>query len=256
MKDNTRLSIVIINGGLVVKKIEEVAHNNYNSSDPWPNNDNWHEKTFKTINSYVKSWLSKNTKKDLTILNVGSGKTSYNFKKLNIIYMDIIEDYVKNFDNYIVGSIDDIPLPNNSVDIIICVGSVINYTDALKSISEFHRILKNDGILILEFERSNSAEFLGTKNYLCPIFMKKYTYNNQEHLLWMYSETYILSLMKSFHFQIINKYRFHTFSSLLYRLGLEDGKAANYIKYDKYLNFISYFLSHTIIITSQKINGS
>lgn len=80
------------------------------------------------------------------ILNAGCGKTTY-ITPANIIYMDIIKDYVEKLPNHIVGSIENIPLEDSSVDCIICVGSVINYTDIQKSISEFSRVLKENGIL-------------------------------------------------------------------------------------------------------------
>lgn len=85
------------------------------------------------------------------------------------------------FENYIIGSVEPIPLPDNSVDGIICAGSVVNYVDIQKAISEFSRVLKPHGFLIMEYERSNSAEFLFSKNYAKIVFLQKYKYNNQIH---------------------------------------------------------------------------
>ena len=105
----------------------------------------------------VQNYIDKlKLKKTDIVLNAGCGKTTYK-TCATIIYMDIIEEYISSFENHIVGSIEKIPLQDSSVDCVICVGSVINYADIQKAMSEFSRILKPNGILILEFERSNSA---------------------------------------------------------------------------------------------------
>ena len=145
--------------------------------------------------------------------------------------MDIISEYVENEPNYIVGSLEDIPIEDNSVEFIICVGSVLNYCDAIRSINEIKRVLKKNGKALIEFERSNSAEFLLTKDYGSAVFLKKYNYNNQEHLLWMYSEKiykkkyYCIMVLK-----IENTYRFHVLSSLIYKLGVSEKESSKYYK--------------------------
>ena len=83
--------------------------------------------------------------------------------------MDIIEEYISKFDNYIVRFIEKIPLNDNTIDIIICVGSILNYVDSFKAIKEFNRVLTLNGLL-LEFEHSNSAGFLFTRNYCVDSF--------------------------------------------------------------------------------------
>ena len=50
------------------------------------------------------------------------------------------------------------PIADESVDIVVCVGSVIKYCDAAAAISEFGRVLRPNGHLFVEFESSLSAE--------------------------------------------------------------------------------------------------
>ena len=234
-----------------LNQTQKRALDNYSSSEPWPDNDNWHLCTNKILNKKVKKLLEQYCNKKMIILNAGCGKTSYDTSS-EMIYMDIIEDYIKNFPYYIVGSIENIPLENNSIDCIICVGSVVNYTDIQKSISEFSRVLRENGVIILEFERSNSAEFLFTKKYGKTVFRQEYTYNNQNHFLWMYREKFVEDLCEYYHLKCLNKYRFHIFSSLVYRLGLKESKAAKYCFFDNILQPISYPFSHNTILIMQK----
>ena len=234
-----------------IKNVENTAKENYKKSEPWPD-DIWHSYTYKILHKHIQDYIDelqfKNTQ---VVLNAGCGKTTYK-TCATIIHMDIIEEYVNLFENYLVGSIEKIPLQDCSVDCVICVGSVINYVDIQKAMSEFSRILKPNGILILEFERSNSAEFLFTKKYAKTLFMQTYQYNNQTHYLWMYDENFVLQLAEFYKFSCKKKYRFHSLSSLFYRFGLSEKKAAKYSKFDDWLQPFSYFFAHNEIFIFEK----
>ncbi len=235
-----------------IKDVENTAKENYEKSEPWPDDDVWHSYTYKILHKQIQDYIDelqfKNTQ---VILNAGCGKTTYK-TCATIIHMDIIEEYVNLFENYLVGSIEKIPLQDCSVDCVICVGSVINYVDIQKAISEFSRILKPNGILILEYERSNSAEFLFTKKYAKTVFMQTYQYNNQTHYLWMYDEKFVIQLAEFYKFSCKKKYRFHSLSSLFYRFGLSEKKVAKYSKFDDCLQPFSYFFAHNEIFIFEK----
>ncbi len=232
--------------------IEHIAEENYKKSKPWPDNDIWHFYTHRILQKHVQYLLNELHLTDTqVILNAGCGKTTYD-TNANIIYMDIIKEYVVSFKNHLVASIESIPLLDNSVDCIVCVGSVINYSDIQKALSEFSRILKPKGVLILEFERSNSAEFLFTKNYAKTVFMQKYYYNNQTHYLWMYNEKFVLQLAKYYKLTCKKKFRYHIISSLLFRLGVSEENAAKYSEFDNISQPFSYFLAHNEVITFRK----
>lgn len=231
--------------------LSEVTYMNYSNSTPWPEKDIWHEHTYKAIVTIVEQWLQKYTNSQMVLLNAGSGGTEYK-TDAKIIHLDIVEKYISQFDDYIVGSVEMIELPNASLDGIICVGSVINYADVQRTIAEFSRLLKPNGFLILEFERSNSAEFLWTSQHNKLIFQKEYNYNSQKHLLWMYSERHICQLLEQYGVDIQSIKRLHVLSSLLYRIGLTEEKATPFSKYDSLCEFISYPLAHNAILLGRK----
>lgn len=235
-----------------INEVGNKAFDNYKAAEPWPDNDVWHSYTHNILHNYVQKYLDKLQLNDMQIiLNAGCGRTTYNIN-CTVIYMDIIEEYIEMFENFLVGSVEQIPLPDTSVDCVICVGSVINYVDIQKAISEFSRILKPDGILILEFERSNSAEFLFTQKYAKTVFMQTYQYNNQTHYLWMYNEKYILKLAKYYGLRCTKRYRYHCISSLLFRLGIAEEKAAKFSKYDNLVQPFSRPFSHNEIFILKK----
>lgn len=232
-------------------KINQQALENYSNKNAWPEADAWHAQTYQTIYNFVVKQLKNYDRDNVLILNAGSGGTVYPHKG-KMIHLDIIESYIKNFKYHIVASIDQTTLDDESVDIVICVGSVINYADYQKSLEEFSRILKPDGILILEFERSNSGEFLFNKKHNSIIFPQTYYYNGQKHTLWMYNEKNIIKILKLYGLKTTNKYRFHTMSTLLYRFGMQEKKAAKFLKADKLLAPFSYYLAHNCILISKK----
>ena len=232
--------------------VYNTAKSNYKESTPWPKADAWHSCTYNIINNYVQNTLtSLDLSTDQVILNAGCGRTTYESDG-TIINMDIIDEYVSGFDNGLVASIESIPLDNYSINVIICVGSVVNYADIQKAFSEFSRILVPDGYLILEYERSNSAEFIFDKNYANTVFLKKYHYNGQLHNLFMYDERFVLSLADYYDFSVVKKYRFHVISSILYRLGIPENKAARFSSLDKLAQPISYPFAHNEIIVYRK----
>lgn len=231
--------------------ISRIAVENYSSSTPWPDEDEWHKYTYFSEKRIIVDWLANVVSPKMIILNAGSGGTEYQTEG-KFIHLDIIESYIKNFENYIVGSVECIDLPDESVDGIICVGSVLNYADAQRTIAEFSRVLKPNGFFIIEFERSNSAEFLATPNHGKVLFSKAYNYNNQTHLLWLYNEKHIRQLLTYYNMRISCCRRIHILSSLLYRLGLSETKSAPFSYFDRMLQLVSYPIAHNVLLFGTK----
>lgn len=232
-------------------EVSTKAKENYSKSTPWPENDEWHKCTFLNEKKTVELWLEHLAHDKTVILNAGSGGTTYKTRG-QMIHLDIIENYIKGFDNYIVGSVESIDLPDNSLDGIICVGSVLNYADLQKTISEFSRILKPNGFFIIEFERSDSAEFLFKQEHHAYVFRKEYCYNQQTHLLWMYSEKHVKQVLKQYSLKVVKKKRIHCFSTLINRLGVPEQKSAHFCSFDMFLQPISYSIAHNVLMLGTK----
>ena len=233
------------------EEIKKNAMENYANSDPWPKHDTWHHYTYSLEKHIVEKWLEKCSTNNMRILNAGSGRTEYKTKS-HMIHLDIIEKYICDHDDYIVGSIESIDLPDNAVDGIICVGSVLNYCDAQRAVAEFSRILKPKGFFIVEFERSNSAEFLWTPEHGKYIFYKEYFYNEQIHPLWLYSEKHIRDILSQYNLHVEKCKRVHSFSTFLNRIGVSESKAAPYANLDPLFQLISYHLAHNVLLFGRK----
>jgi len=134
-----------------------------NVSEVWPKDNTWYLYLKSGIEKYIKKRC--NSLNNPCILNAGSGGNNYGIVSDNMYHVDIVENKIANLKNAVVSSIEKLPFSDAMFDYAICVGSVINYCDAVTSIAEMSRVIKKHGKLILEFENSFSFEYFGRKEY-------------------------------------------------------------------------------------------
>jgi len=233
------------------KLIEETIKN-YSSIEEIKPVNKWQKVAHRRTNSFVEKIISRISGYSTKILNAGSGGTEYSVKG-KFTHLDIVERHIKHLDGYVVASIEQIPFPKNEFDIVICVGSVLNYSDAMRSVKELSRVLKKGGTLIIEFERSNSADLFFSKQYANNAVLSAYTVDEQKHNLWLYNEHYVRKILIEFGLKPKKTRRYHTISSLVNWLTRSERFSAPFAFFDCIAYPISYFLSHNVIIESIKV---
>jgi ubiquinone/menaquinone biosynthesis C-methylase UbiE len=110
------------------------------------------------------------------------------------------------------------PFSDASFDAVVCVGSVINYTNAALLIREIRRVLRPKGWLLLEFERSESVLFLGHAPYRKNYWPVKTKYKGASHVIWIYSERYMREVLAWNGFRIASQHRYHTLTAAAFRV--------------------------------------
>ena len=210
---------------------EEIQHLYESVEEVWPKDDNWHLYSKRQIEAYLKKqpW-----EENLYVLNAGSGGNDYGLK-VTMHHRDLAENKICHFNDYSVGSIEQLPQVNSTFDSIICVGSVINYCDATAVISEFSRTIKTGGTLFLEFESSQGYEHRKTNAYGNPAEVVQLRYFDKLWNQWVYSPEYIRRLLNEFGLEIIQEYRFHILSAFVYSNCQDENKSAKFAKFDKIL---------------------
>lgn len=208
------------------KSIKKQARENYENGSSWPAGSPWYNTVQKRLDTHARQWIRSCTKKGNRILIAGCGTKRYRLPGRKEIYMDLVGKLVADCRFSITGSIEKIPLKDASIDAIICVGSVLNYVSAIKAISEFQRILRPGGQLLLEFENSKSLEFIRNGNYGKPCFWQSFEYNGQQHPQWTYSEQYIRSILRENHLLLKKRVPFHILSSMALGLGFDVDQVA------------------------------
>lgn len=216
------------------------------------NDDEWHLATKKSISTFLhKTIESLSNANNAKILNAGSAGYSYGLDEMNMTHVDVADKHLVHLRNAVVASIDKMPFSNEQFDLIICVGSVLNYCDPIAVMKEFSRVLKTNGHIILEFEQSRTFELLFKKGYnQSALFVETFfdAHGDKEHI-WYFSEDYITRLIASHGWHIKAIERFHILSPLFFRLTRDSSFAARFSKWDKILSYIPWFrkLSSNVI---------
>ena len=145
-------------------------------------------------------------------------------------------------------------MEDNSVDLCICVGSVVNYCDVKRVISEFKRILRPGGTMVIEFETTLSLDLPGTNEYDQDAVIIETFYNHHREVIWIYAQRYIESLLRKNGFRFHHHYYFHIIAPLLYRLTHNVNFAASFTFIDDILRHIPGLRNHcsNVIMTCEK----
>lgn len=130
------------------------------------------------ILEFLKDHIETKNKKILDA-GCGEGRFSKYFidTRADITSMDFSEEYIrvdkKNMPKgkFVVGSVTDIPFPNNSFDYIFSVDVLQHVPELRKSIQEFHRVLKKGGTL---FIIDKNKKGLNPKLLIPQIWIQKY----------------------------------------------------------------------------------
>lgn len=221
-------------------KIEDIKKYYDEAPEIWPDSDKWHKKTKETILDYLSKikWCN-----DSYVLNAGSGGSDYGLPYI-FHHVDISSNHMESIPLFTCANIEHLPFDDQTFDNCICVGSVLNYCDAVAALSELSRVLKVGGDLILEYENSWGFRYRQTKNFGVSAGVVTIDFRNTAHTQWIYSEKYITSLCKQFGFKLIHKKMFHIISSLALSFSKSESNASSLFSFDKVARFLPFLSRH------------
>jgi hypothetical protein len=119
---------------------------------------------------------------------------------------------------------------DSSLELAVCVGSVVNYTSLGETVSELWRVLKPGGMLIVEYER-----FRAVTGRSVAIVPNEVNYCGTRHVCWSYTDDYMIGTLFSFGFKLVAKREFHILSKLLVIAGVPSGLAALAAPFDRFV---------------------
>lgn len=206
----------------------EKVRNIYNQLDNMWGADPWHAHTKMWLDGFMEKKLSLATSAS-TVLHVGSAGEDYGLRGDLTCHVDIAEKKLSGVPGAIVGDVHSLPVADSSIDLCVCVGSVLNYCDAVVSLLALSAVVKPGGYLLVEFESSRSWEYLSSPVHRLGVTSTRTFYSGEpECTLWVYSPRFIKDIVLSRGFALKDESCAHVVSSLAYRLTKNEDLAARF----------------------------
>lgn len=99
-----------------------------------------------------------------------------------------------------------LPLPDNSVDLLLCVKDLLNQWDVAVAMAELNRVIRPGGHLLVEYESSLSLELLGQNAFgRAAGMVEKRDDNGQRTMHWVYGPAYLKNLLRALDFRPVLK---------------------------------------------------
>jgi SAM-dependent methyltransferase len=236
------------------EQIRRSASARYAAGDViWPSWDKWNAHKRREIERFCRIALEAIPIR-ASILNAGAGSHRYDWMPDRAVNLDRFPAQVLHLPNPIVGVLEALPFDDAAFDVIVCVGSVLNYASVLEAISELARVLKPDGLLILHYETSDSAEHFGTPIWRRDVAPLRTVNNGEADMVWVYSRGFVRRTLARNGIAIGREEGFHIASAGLLRFGFTQQAAAAAAMLDRILTPLSVF-ADDVILTGRKYVG-
>lgn len=111
-------------------------------------------------------------------------------------------------------------------------------------IAEFSRVAKPNAILILEFESSAGYEYRKQAAYKKAATVVTVQFQGEAHTQWLYSCSYIKSLLQANSFSIKDIYPYQILSSLALSINRNESLAVHYAHFDILCRKIPFLANH------------
>jgi SAM-dependent methyltransferase len=125
----------------------------YEDPDVWNHFDRWHSVTRQRIGKALHRLLGTGTHL-LRMANVGSGGESYGLQAENQFHVDLVIERLRARRS-MLADIRSLPIVTGTIDVVVCVGSVINHVDVAVAITELIRIMRPGARIVLEFDSTD-----------------------------------------------------------------------------------------------------
>ncbi len=197
--------------------LSSIARHRYNSRpDIWLAEDPWNTYTHQRIGQVVRRLALRLDLSDKIALNLGSGGQDYGLEAATMVHADLAELRLPRSGFSVAGTALSLPFRSDSFDFILFVGTVLNYCDAVAAISEIARVLKPGGTVLMEFESSSAAEYLGQPEFSKAAVLVSKIFHRVEEPLWVYRPAHVASLLRAVGIEVTHDEGFHIGTGLAY----------------------------------------
>lgn len=236
-------------------RAEEVrlsAERLYGRGQPvWDPLDRWNSRKVREIDRFCRTFVRSLPIEGLRVLNAGSGSHNYDWIPSQAIWLDRFAAQLERRPGSVAADIQRLPFAGASFDLVICVGSVLNYVSALEALAELVRVLDCGGWLLLHFETSDSLEHIFTPTWRAPAAPIKTMNNGKPDVIWVYSQRFVRTALHRLRMRIAKVQGFHVCSAALLRVGLPQQIAATAQALDALVRPLHH-LADDVILAARK----
>lgn len=173
-----------------------------------------------------------------TIANIGSGGESYGLYGDRQFHVDLLIGRLPKRRS-IAADIRLLPIVTATVDVVLCVGSVINHVDAAHAIAEIARIMRPGGRLVLEFDSTDGLNHTFSQAAASDSASVKTFYNQRTLTITEYSRRHIEQLMRAGGIEVDHLSSFHILSAAALACGVPPDVAAFLAYVDRFAGLFS-----------------
>jgi SAM-dependent methyltransferase len=190
----------------------------------------------------------------ILILNAGSGGVDYGISA-PMVHYDMIQLPTPLNGEFVQGNVEKMPFPNAHFGVVLCVGSVLNYCDPTRCLSEISRVLAPGGFAILEYERSASAEYVWQSGFGSGAARFVTFFGREKTYVWAYSDRFINAVIKINGLNTLNSKWFHCLSALALALTRQSDWAAHFTTFDRVAGKLPLFraMASNRILVAKKV---
>jgi len=197
--------------------------------------DDWHTYEGEQVLELLLSFLPECCSQSPWLLNAGAGVYRLGMGDWREITLDLFPRPIEHSRYPVCGTVERLPIQTRSIGAVVCVGEVLNYCDPTKVLTEFSRVLVQDGNLIIDFSSSRSPRYWLEESYAKAARLVTDTYNGTPERTWVYSPEYIETLLVSLGFRVVSRTPINAWSALAKRLRVADVAA---IRFQRRLKWI------------------
>lgn len=230
-------------------RVRAFASAHYADGAPvWAADDRWNDAKWRKIDAFCRERFSEISSADDQILNAGAGSHRYDWIPSNAISLDRFAAQLTDMPNPVVADVECLPFRDSSFDVVICIGSVLNYASAMEALLELARVLRPSGHLLLHFESSGSLEHWATKRWQADAAPLPTINNGRPDLIWVYSPQFVWRILGQLNLRVEEWSGFHIASAALLRLGAPQPFASRAQRLDRFLTRLARFADDIVLI--------
>jgi SAM-dependent methyltransferase len=198
--------------------------------------DEWHRHTALEIERTLADQLAAHPffETDVVVF-AGSGGRTNGIEARRAVHIDLAELPLRHVKGGVMANVEQLPIADRVAAAVVSVGSVINYCDAAAAIVEFARVTRPGGTLVLEFESSDSLEFLMTRTFRRSVDYISTFFDGDREDIWVYSCRYIAAALVASGYRILKRYPIHILSPLRLRYSSDVSAASRWAAFDERL---------------------